>query len=142
LKEQDSGKQTVPRGPTPDELASELGAAKDVWKKVIVSVVERIGPVDEEWKSSKAEFGWICLLKQKKRTLVYLTPEKKKVLVALVLGERAVTIALNSSLPEEIKTLIKEARSYAEGRGIRFTIKSMDDASLVADLVVIKTTPK
>jgi len=84
----------------------------------------------------------MCLLKQKKRTLLYLTPEKDAVRVAIVLGERAVALALASGLPEEIKVLIRKAPPYVEGRGIRFPICSANDVPIVSDLVAIKTLPR
>jgi hypothetical protein len=35
-----------------------------------------------------------------------------------------------------------EARPYAEGRGIRFSVSSLSDIPMIAKLVQIKTTPK
>lgn len=130
------------KAPSSSDLARELGAAQGLWDGIIAALAESFGKVDREWKPSKASFGWMCLLKHKKRTLIYLTPEKEKVLVAMVLGERAVALALASDIPERIKTLIADARPYVEGRGIRFPVVSAADASVVRDLVVIKMTPK
>lgn len=83
----------------------------------------------------------MCLLKQKKRTLLYVTPEDVAVQVAVVLGERACKVALASDLEEKIKNLIREARPYVEGRGFRFDVKSASDVSSVIELIRIKTTP-
>jgi hypothetical protein len=47
-----------------------------------------------------------------------------------------------SSLPAAIKKLLSEARPYAEGRGIRFTVTKLSDLPAIAKLVEIKTTPK
>jgi hypothetical protein len=128
--------------PREEDLASELGAAEDIWNAIIALVARKFGSIDKEWRSSKASFGWMCLLRHKKRTLLYLTPEKERVRVAIVLGERAVALALASELPEGIKALIREARPYAEGRGIRFPVSSTADVFVVRDLVAIKTKPK
>lgn len=80
--------------PSEKDLLAELGRAKDIWERVIASVVEKVGTVEQEWKPSKASFGRICLLKQKKRTLLYLMPEKDALRVAVVLGERAVAFGI------------------------------------------------
>ncbi len=128
--------------PSETDLAAELGSAQNLWRGLIDSVAARAGSIRQEWKPSKSSFGWMCLLKQKKRTLLYLTPGKETVLVAIVLGERAVALALASAIPEGIKTLIREARPYAEGRGIRFPVSSAAEVSMVNDLVAIKMTPK
>ena len=84
----------------------------------------------------------MCLLQHKKRTLLYLTPEKEKVRVAIILGERAYDLAMASSLPAPIKKMFSEARPYAEGRGIRFSVNSPRDISTIKTLVELKTTPK
>jgi hypothetical protein len=84
----------------------------------------------------------MCLLKQKKRTLLYMTPDKGKVVIAVVLGERAVAIALASKLPPRIKKLITEARPYVEGRGIKFEVSSVKEVLMVTELVDIKMTAK
>jgi hypothetical protein len=123
-------------------LASELGVAQDIWKAIIAALAEKYGPIDLEWKSSTSDFGSMCLLKHKKRTLLYLTPEKNAVRVAIVLGERAVGVAMASRLPKAIKTMLQEAKPYAEGRGIRFPVSSAADLPVVEKLVAIKTTPE
>jgi hypothetical protein len=128
--------------PSKEVLSAELGDASTFWDKIIEKLEEKYGALDKEWKPSKMKFGSICLLKLKKRTLLYLTPENAKIIVAIVLGERAVDLALKSDLPESIKTMIRETKPYVEGRGIRFPVNSSADIPVVCKLVEIKTTPK
>lgn len=71
-----------------------------------------------------------------------MTPDKEKIWIAIVLGERAYGIAISSSLPTAIKKMFSEAKPYAEGRGIRFPVSSISDIPVIAKLVEIKTTPK
>lgn len=130
------------KDPTDRELASQLGDAKAVWDSIDKTIAESHGPVERVWKPSKLSFGRMCLLKQKKRTLLYMTPEKGEAQVAVVLGERAVALALESKLPERIKTLLKDAKPYVEGRGIRFAVKTPKDVDVVNELVKLKLTPK
>jgi hypothetical protein len=128
--------------PSADDLASELGGAREAWDGIIASATERFTPLGQEWKPSSSAFGRMCVLKHGKRTLLYLTPQRETVIVAIVLGERAAEIALAGDLPEAIKDRIREARPYAEGRGIRFPVASVPDVSIVARLVAIKTSPR
>jgi hypothetical protein len=128
--------------PTDLELKAALGSAEALWSGIIRVVEDAASPLDAEWKPSKAEFGRMCLLQHKKRTLLYLTPEKEKVRVAIVLGERAYGLAMASSLPAAIKKMFSEARPYAEGRGIRFSVSSPSEIPTIKKLVEIKTTPK
>lgn len=128
--------------PSEKELKDELGSAATLWDQIIITLEKEHGLLEREWKPSKSSFGRICLLKQKKRTLLYMTPEKEMITIAIVLGERAAGLALDGDLPEEIKTLIREARPYVEGRGIRFPVTSATDIPTISNLVKYKTTPK
>jgi hypothetical protein len=132
---------TKVKTPTSAELQTVLGSADVVWSGIVRVVEHMVGLLNTEWKVSKTEFGRMCLLKHKKRTLLYLTPEKEKVTVAIILGERACGLAMASSLPAAIKKMFSEARPYAEGRGIRFSVSSPSDISTIQTLVELKTTP-
>lgn len=128
--------------PSEESISTELGAAGPLWDQVICLVAEKFGPVEQEWKPSKTNFGSMCLIKAKKRTLIYVTPDTQAVRIGIVLGERAVQLALASKVPEMIKDLIRDARPYAEGRGIRFALTPDIDANVVCDLIAIKLAPK
>jgi hypothetical protein len=133
---------TKVKSPTSAELKAVLGPADVLWAGIVRVVEDMVSPLNTEWKPSKTEFGRMCLLQHKKRTLLYLTPEKEKVTVAIILGERAYGLAMASSLPAAIKKMFSEARPYAEGRGIRFSVSSPSDISTIKTLVELKTRPK
>ena len=124
------------KSPTSAELKAVLGSADALWSGIVRVVEDRVSPLTTEWKPAKTEFGRMCLLQHKKRT------EKEKVKVAIILGERAYDLAMASSLPAAIKKMFSEARPYAEGRGIRFSVNSPRDISTIKTLVELKTTPK
>ena len=130
------------KSPTRAELKAVLGSADALWSGIVRIVEDRVSPLTTEWRLAKTEFGRMCLLQHKKRTLLYLTPEKQHVTVAIILGERAYDLAMASSLPPAIKKMFSEARPYAEGRGIRFSVNSSRDISTIKMLVDLKTTPK
>ena len=128
--------------PNETELRTILGSGFGLWSGIIRVVEEVCAPLEQVWKPSKAEFGRICLLQHRKRTLLYLTPDKEQVWLAIVLGERAHGLAMASSLPDKVKKMFSEAKPYAEGRGIRFSVNSPSDISTIKKLVEIKITPK
>jgi dihydrodipicolinate synthase/N-acetylneuraminate lyase len=125
--------------PTMAELEDVMGPAMPIWNGIISHAEAAYAPLTKAWKPSKTDFGQMCLLQHKKRTLLYLTPDQGSVWVAIILGERAFQLAMASSLPDEIKKLLLEARPYAEGRGIRFAIHALNDLASVAKLLEIKT---
>jgi hypothetical protein len=115
-----------------------LGPAVVIWDGIVQALQADHGELEPDWKPSKSDFGSMCALKLGKRTVVYLTPETDAVLVAVVLGERATTAALAGRLPEAVKTLLREARPYAEGRGIRLRATKVADVKVVRELVSLK----
>jgi hypothetical protein len=130
------------RPPPEAKLRAKLGSASAVWTDILRAVGGVSGPLEMQWRPSKAGFGLICLVQSGKRTLLYLTPDQDKVWIAVILGERAYRIAMSSPLPGAIKRMFAEARPYAEGRGIRYSVDSLRDVPAIAKLVEIKTTPK
>lgn len=119
-----------------------LGAAYAMWAGIVGIVEELASPLDIEWKPSKIAFGHVCLLRHKQRTLLYLLPEKARITVAIVLGERAYGLAKASTLSAAVKTSLAEARPYAEGRGIRVPVQATRDLATIRKLVEIKLAPK
>jgi len=130
------------KSPSEAELKAFLGPAGSLWAGIVHAVGETFAPLDMQWRPSKAEFGRICLLRHGLRTLLYLTPDRGKVWVAIVLGERAYGLAMASPVPGEIKRMLAQARPYAEGRGIRFPVDSPGEIPVIAELLKAKTAPK
>jgi hypothetical protein len=124
--------------PSDRSIANTLGAAYEVWAAILESLQANYDAIVSEWKVSKSDCGWMRVLKQKTRTVVYLTPEDGAVRVAIVLGERAATKALTSELPDSFKELISEARPYAEGRGIRIQVRSITEVPIIMSLIALK----
>ena len=123
-------------------MKAALGSTDALWSDIAQFVEDAVSLLDTEWKAFKTEFGRMCLLKHKKRMLLYLTLGKEKIKVAIVLGERAYGLAMDSSLPAAIMKMFLEAKPYAEGRRIRFMVKSPSDISTIRKLVKIKMAPK
>ena len=128
--------------PTGAELKAALGKSGGLWAAIVEAVGKAFAPLEQEWRPSKLEFGRMCLLRQKERTLVYLIPMAGQMLVGVVLGQRAFELAMASDLPQAIKKMLSDARPYAEGRGVRFTPRTAKDVATIVKLVELKTTPK
>jgi hypothetical protein len=124
----------------PDEtmLAEALGRSKGLWDAVLAYLFEEYPGVQNEWGFAGPKYGWSLRPKHKKRTILYLIPQKDSFLVAFVLGERAVAAAEESTLPAHILEAIRSARPYAEGRGIRFEVRRREDIHIIQELTRIK----
>jgi hypothetical protein len=124
--------------PRPGDLKRMLGRTSVHWGTLVSHVADKYAPLDETWSFSGAQWGWSLRLKQKKRTVLYMTPCKGYFLVGLVLGEKAVKAAHESTLPDPVLSVIDSARKYAEGRGVRLEIRSRRDLDHTKKLAAVK----
>jgi hypothetical protein len=123
------------KAPQTNELKKILGKTAGHWDSLREHIASEYAPVDETWNFAGANWGWSLRLKQKKRTVLYMTPCKGHFLVGFVLGEKAVKAAHRSALPETVLALVDGAKKYAEGRGVRIEVRSKkarDDAEKLA----------
>lgn len=126
------------RKPKPAELWEALGRSSAAWQALTEWLAEQYDPLTEDWNFAGRQWGWSLRLKRIKRTVLYLTPGDKRFRVGLVLGDKAVAVALKTKLPAEIVKQIKTARKYAEGRGIRLDIRFKKDLAPVKLLAEAK----
>ncbi len=124
--------------PRVGDLKRTLGRTSTHWDGLIAHVTAEYAPLEQTWIFSGANWGWSLRLKQKKRTVLYMTPCKGLFLVGFALGEKAVKAAHDSPLPDSILTVIDEAKKYAEGRAVRIEIKSKKNLEITKKLTAIK----
>ena len=58
--------------------------------------------------------------------------------LSFVFGDKAVATAEQSDLPKDMITTLKNARKYAEGRGLQIEVKGPADVDNIKKLVEIK----
>jgi hypothetical protein len=124
--------------PKPSDLKKTLGRTYTHWDDLTKHVATEFSPLDEKWGFGGAKWGWALALKQKKRTVLYMTPCEKHFLVGFVLGEKAVKAAHDVKLPALVLKMIDGARKYAEGRAIRLEIRNKKDLDTVKKLAAVK----
>ena len=88
----------------------------------------------EEWKYYGPKSGWTLKTLRKKRNLFFFTPHQGYFRIAFVFGDRAVAEILISDLPKAMIEEVKNAKKYAEGRGIRIDVKTRRDVNLSKNL--------
>lgn len=123
------------RPPLEDELAATLGNTFPLWKELQERIAARFPPLSIDWGFST---GWGLRLKQKKRTVLYMTPCAGYFLASFALGEKAVQAAHRSELPVAVLGVIDSARKYAEGRGVRLEVRCAGDIRDVETLAGVK----
>jgi len=126
------------RKPRPADLAETLGRSHIHWKSLTAHLAREFPPLTQEWNFAGAKWGWSLRLKQKKRTVLYMTPCSKHFLAGVVLGEKAVKAAHEARLAAPVLALIDAATKYAEGRGVRIEVRTKKDLAGVEKLAAVK----
>jgi hypothetical protein len=126
------------KAPHENDLKKVLGRTFAHWNDLITHVSAEYTPLEEKWIYSGAKWGWSLRLKQKKRTVLYMTPCKGYFFVGFVLGEKAVKAARDCALPDSVLSAIDGAIRYAEGRGVRLEIRSKSALGGVKKLAAVK----
>ena len=124
--------------PKAADLEKMLGRTWAHWINLIEHAASEYPPLEEKWNFAGEKWGWAFRMKQKKRTILYMTPCKGYFLVGFVLGEKAVKAAHDKGLPAPILAAIDQAPKYAEGRGIRIEIRNKKDFENVKKVAAIK----
>jgi len=124
----------------PDEclLSDLLGSSFNLWLELKKGIIAGYGPVIEEWKYYGAKSGWTLKILLKKRNLFFFIPEDKTFTLGFVFGENAVAEIEKSNLPEAIKTELRNAKKYPEGKGVRLKMLKKTDVKMAMELVKIK----
>lgn len=124
--------------PSIADLKKALGHTTDAWQVLAEFTHQSYPGAKDEWKFSSEKYGWSFRISDKKRALIYLLPRDKFFKVALVFGQKATDEILKSDISESIKTEIKNARVYAEGRGIRIEVRDKSLTKDIKKLIAIK----
>lgn len=124
--------------PTDDQVAAVLDDVSGLWNELKRQVGARYAPLSEDWGFSGQKWGWALRLKHKKRTVLYLTPSNGFFLAGFALGQKAVDAAHQRGLPQSVLDLIDSSQKFAEGRGVRFEVRTAGDVENVVAVAEIK----
>ena len=108
--------------PTDEALKIGIHSTFPIWKEIENYLVEICPVAQSKWHYTSAKLGWSYRIIDSKRVLVYLLPRDQFFKVALVFGQKATDLIMESSISDAIKNELKAAKIYAEGRGIRIDI--------------------
>ncbi len=126
--------------PTEKMVKDALGKKYILWQEVVSMTEEICGEITPVWKKPMIKYGWSCRLMRKKRNMLYLVPQEGHLRIAFVFGDRAVAAIEESSVSEEIKQELRDAKKYMEGRGINYPVKFKKQLKDIKKLIEIKHT--
>jgi hypothetical protein len=126
------------RPPDNIDLSNALDTHYEYWIALRDYIFSKYPKAIEEWNYPGAKYGWSFRIKDKKRAILYLLPKQKSFKAALVFGQKATDAIFQSIVSFEIKEMLKAARVYAEGRGIRIEVTGNEIIQDIKKLIDIK----
>jgi hypothetical protein len=123
--------------PTAKEVSAALGPSQSLWKRLLAELADELD-LKGEWGMSSPKLGWSLRMKRDDRIIVYLAPLQGRFQASFALGDKAVQTALASGLPNSVVTAIHSATKYAEGKAVRFDVRSVEDLVAVKKIASAK----
>jgi hypothetical protein len=124
--------------PQDEALRATLGRSYSLWLELQERMQARFGPLAIAWGFASRSTGWGLRLRQRKRTVLYMTPRTRHFLASFALGEKAVAAAQTAGLSAALLAAIDAAPRYAEGRGLRIEVRKRADVEDVERIAVVK----
>ena len=124
--------------PNNQMLSEVLGETNQVWEEINKHLKSVYGELIQEWKFYGKNYGWQLKTLRKKRNLFFIIPHDGYFIQVFVFGDKAVSAIEQSDLPDNIKETLKNAKKYAEGRGLSIDVKSPEMIEIIKKLIEIK----
>lgn len=124
--------------PAESALQRDLGRAHAHWQTLLARAAALEPKAVGEWWRYKTS-GWTFILRDRKRNLLYLRPQKNAFLASTALAEAAYAAALETDLPNDLLAELRTAPKYPEGRPARVTVRKKSDVQTVLTLLALKT---
>jgi hypothetical protein len=124
--------------PTDKMLKVALGKTYAFWEGIKKHILSEYGKATEDWKFYNVRSGWLLKTLLKKRNLFFFVPVEDYFKLSFIFGDKAVEAVVKSDLPENIKTTLRNAKKYMEGRGLSIDVKTSEDVEITKKLVDIK----
>ena len=96
-------------------LKEPLGTLFSTWIEIRDFVFEKYPKAVEVWFVSVKKYGWSFRIKDKKRAIIYLSPQKGHFRLTMVFGQKATDRILGSGISESVKTELLNSKVYMEG---------------------------
>lgn len=124
--------------PSDEKLTAALGKARVAWDQLLQMLAADYGVDIAEWSSYSVKAGWSLRMKQRKRTIVWLSPAVGCFQVMFILGTRATAAAAVAGLSAVAHQALEDGVKYSEGTGVRLVIRNARELGSVKKLVAIK----
>ena len=94
--------------------------------------------ISNEWKFYGQKYGWQLKTLMKKRNLFFMIPSKDFFRIVFIFGDKAAAEIEKSGISAELINQVKNARKYAEGRGLPIEVYDGNYIPDIKKLIEIK----
>ncbi|WP_162915877.1 DUF3788 family protein [Paraflavitalea soli] len=129
--------QDQARRPVLKLFREALDVTYDQWSDISRYVFQNRPGAEELWYFNP-KVGWHIRIRYNKRVIVYCIPCDQFFVILLVLGEKAVTEAMESSISTHTKQLIDAGAAHSEGRSCYIAVKDDGPVKDIKKLLAIK----
>ena len=123
--------------PIEEDLEDVLKSSFDAFKNLISYLEKEYGSLKKEWKFYSKKAGWTLRVSNEKRNLVFLSPNDDHFFVTVNMSVKVSKIALDLDISDNTKDLIKQTKSYAEGKSVLIQVskdEDLEDIKVLLDL--------
>jgi hypothetical protein len=124
--------------PNNQMLSGALGETYQVWEGIQKHLQSVYGELIQEWKFYGKNYGWQLKTLRKKRNLFFIIPHAGYFTQVFIFGDKAVSVIEQSDLPDHIKDTVRNAKKFAEGRGLALEVNSLEKIKIIKKLIEIK----
>ena len=124
--------------PTERQLKDAIADTYEYWDEIKDRITELYGDTKGEWKFYSKKSGWTLKTLLKKRNLFFFQPFANYFSLTFIFGDKAVNVIEESDVSEAFKRVLRDAKKYAEGRGLLVKVKTRNDLTDVNKLIDIK----
>ena len=126
--------------PDNNDLKVALAEMYQHWMEIRKFVFEKYPAAIEEWHVAVKKFGWNYRIKDRKRAIVYLSPQNGYFTATFVFGQKATDQIIAGQISEEIKKELLNSKVYMEGRVLRIDLHDSFKVDDIRKLIEIKIT--
>lgn len=124
--------------PTDKMVSEKLSAVYSQLESIRTHLLETLGETREEWKYYGKKLGWTLKTFYKKRNLFFIGIYEGYFQITFIFGEKAFKVIMDSEVSAELKSELKAARKYAEGRGLTMKVAGPAYLEDIKKLIKIK----
>lgn len=124
--------------PSDESLKDILQAGKAQWDAYVDFINQSVSGASGQWKYYGKAWGWCLVFIEKKKNIVYLTPDQERFFASFVFNDKNRITAQEMGVPADILSIIESGKANSAGHTFDIIVQDSKDLELVKMLLKIK----